>query len=103
VPLCRSQEDLASALDEVAATDMTAESARAVVEGGREGEGCLNWSQVVLQMPGRSSAECQVRWLNHVAPGVNNGPWSKEEDKKLLALASRGEATPQAHAAVRSN
>ncbi|CAG9316962.1 unnamed protein product [Blepharisma stoltei] len=34
----------------------------------------------------RTGKQCKERWNNHLDPNVNKGPWSNEEDLKLLEL-----------------
>lgn len=37
----------------------------------------------------KTAKDCQMYWDNFMSPAVNNGPWSKEEDKKLMKLAQQ--------------
>lgn len=34
----------------------------------------------------RSAKQCRERWNNHVNPEVNRGPWTPDQDSKLLSL-----------------
>lgn len=42
-----------------------------------------------LRVPGRSGVECRAQWANRLRPGINLGPWTKEEDARLLQLAEQ--------------
>lgn len=47
----------------------------------------VNWEQLAsMYLVGRSSAECQARWLNFEDPLINHNPWTANEDKHLLLL-----------------
>ena len=37
----------------------------------------------------RSPRECQMRWENVLSNRINKGPWSKEEEVQLRALARK--------------
>jgi hypothetical protein len=32
----------------------------------------------------RSDRQCRERWKNYLAPGLNQGPWTKAEDRLLV-------------------
>lgn len=46
--------------------------------------GPQDWNIVASYLPGRSGKQCRERWKNHLAPNIQKGPWSKEEDTILL-------------------
>jgi hypothetical protein len=48
----------------------------------RYGDG--DWAAVAEQMPGRNVRQCRERWFNYLSPSVTNGPWSSEDDARLL-------------------
>lgn len=43
-----------------------------------------NWKKVSEQMDGRSPIQCLHRWTKILKPGLVKGPWTVEEDKKLI-------------------
>lgn len=46
--------------------------------------GPRRWSKVSGHIPGRNAKQCRERWVNHLDPTVNKGPWSSEEDRVLI-------------------
>ncbi|XP_055702339.1 myb protein isoform X2 [Phlebotomus papatasi] len=48
-----------------------------------------NWSIVAKQMKDRTDVQCQQRWTKVVNPELIKGPWTKEEDDKVVELVSR--------------
>lgn len=47
------------------------------------------WVEISKRVPGRNSKQCRERWFNNLDPSVNHGPWTEEEDAKLLQLAEQ--------------
>lgn len=45
-----------------------------------------NWTTLATQLGTRSGKQCRERWLNHLDPVINKGPWTKEEDELLIRL-----------------
>lgn len=45
------------------------------------GEG--SWKLVAKHMPNRTTRQCRERYKNYLAPDIQNGPWTPEEDKLL--------------------
>lgn len=45
-----------------------------------------NWTTLATQLGTRSGKQCRERWLNHLDPDINKGPWTKEEDELLMRL-----------------
>jgi hypothetical protein len=46
--------------------------------------GDSDWLLISDQMNGRNARQCRERWINYLAPSLNNGPWTPEEDMLLL-------------------
>lgn len=42
--------------------------------------GKKRWSKIASFMSLRNGKQCRARWFNHLDPGINKGPWTKEED-----------------------
>ena len=55
--------------------------------------GSSNWVLVASELAdwNRTGKQCRERWLNHLAPEVQHGVWSADEDLRLLqAVAEHG-------------
>lgn len=50
--------------------------------------GPRNWTALAAHMTSRSGKQCRERWLNHLDPSIKKGPWSQEEDDRLVMLHS---------------
>ncbi|XP_035831339.1 uncharacterized protein LOC110869272 isoform X3 [Helianthus annuus] len=49
----------------------------------------VRWKDLAsMYVTGRSGAECESRWRNCEDPLINHGPWTINEDKKLLHIVS---------------
>lgn len=54
--------------------------------------GVGKWQQITqaleidYEIMGRTGKQCRERWLNHLHPDVNKGPWSQEEETQLFLL-----------------
>ncbi|XP_055688024.1 myb protein isoform X7 [Lutzomyia longipalpis] len=48
-----------------------------------------NWTSIAKQMKDRTDVQCQQRWSKVVNPELIKGPWTKEEDDKVVELVSR--------------
>ncbi|CAB3376213.1 Hypothetical predicted protein [Cloeon dipterum] len=48
-----------------------------------------NWEVVSSYFPLRSDIQCQQRWQKVVNPELIKGPWTKEEDDKVVSLVKR--------------
>ena len=47
--------------------------------------GISNWKKIAKEMStNRTAKSCRERYILYLAPGVNNDPWSSEEDALLL-------------------
>ncbi|GIY12196.1 myb-related protein B [Caerostris extrusa] len=51
---------------------------------GTYGEG--QWEKVASHFPDRSDVMCQQRWYKVLNPELVKGPWTKEEDEKVIEL-----------------
>lgn len=47
--------------------------------------GPRRWSKVSGHIPGRNAKQCRERWVNHLDPTVNKGPWDPSEDRILVS------------------
>ncbi|XP_011873461.1 PREDICTED: myb protein isoform X2 [Vollenhovia emeryi] len=54
----------------------------------RQGTG-LRWDIISGQFPDRSDVQCQQRWAKVVNPELVKGPWTKEEDEKVVELVEK--------------
>lgn len=50
--------------------------------------GTKNWKTVSLFMIDRTPRQCRERWKYYLAPEVENGPWTQDEDNKLIELVA---------------
>eukprot|EP00918_Siedleckia_nematoides_P012093 GHVU01026529.1.p1 GENE.GHVU01026529.1~~GHVU01026529.1.p1 ORF type:complete len:258 (+),score=31.02 GHVU01026529.1:740-1513(+) len=60
------------------------------------------WDEVAKHVPGRverTGRDCQIQWMHHHDPTVNRGPWTKDEDLKIIALAAKYEGRHWQHVA----
>lgn len=48
----------------------------------------VDWNLVAKRMINRNPRQCKERWFYYLCPEVNNGEWSKEEDKLLREKVS---------------
>lgn len=46
--------------------------------------GPKNWKKIADKIQGRSAIQCLHRWTKILQPGLVKGPWTIEEDRKLL-------------------
>jgi hypothetical protein len=44
------------------------------------------WSDIAKTVPGKSLVQVRERWIYHLDPSLNKGPWSNEEDSILCRL-----------------
>lgn len=63
----------------------------------------LLWRELAKSIPGRSNKDCRRRWWNSLAEGTAKGPWSEDEDSKLIeAVRKHGTNWAQVARAVAS-
>ncbi|KAL0978668.1 hypothetical protein UPYG_G00173700 [Umbra pygmaea] len=48
-----------------------------------------DWKYIASLIPNRSEHQCQHRWLKVLDPGLVKGPWTKEEDEKVIELVNK--------------
>jgi hypothetical protein len=51
--------------------------------------GGKNWKKISQHIKGRSSIQCLHRWTKILQPGLVKGPWTLEEDRKLIEWVRR--------------
>ena len=49
--------------------------------------GDMAWNEIAKEMEYRNVRQCHDRWYYYLNPQLNNTPWTKEEDKRLIKLA----------------
>ena len=52
-----------------------------------------NWKKVAEKIKGRTSIQCLHRWSKILQPGLVKGPWTIEEDRKLVEWVKKEGAT----------
>eukprot|EP00604_Paraphysomonas_vestita_P003115 CAMPEP_0174820820 /NCGR_PEP_ID=MMETSP1107-20130205/4872_1 /TAXON_ID=36770 /ORGANISM="Paraphysomonas vestita, Strain GFlagA" /LENGTH=157 /DNA_ID=CAMNT_0016036859 /DNA_START=54 /DNA_END=524 /DNA_ORIENTATION=- len=51
--------------------------------------GGKNWKKISERLVGRSDVQCLHRWQKVLKPGLIKGPWTKEEDDKVIELVGK--------------
>ena len=51
--------------------------------------GTKNWKAVAARFPHRKEIECLNRWNRVLKPTLIKGPWTEEEDRKVVELVKR--------------
>ncbi|XP_019340180.1 myb-related protein B isoform X3 [Alligator mississippiensis] len=51
--------------------------------------GQTDWKFLASHFPNRSDQQCQYRWLRVLNPDLVKGPWTKEEDQKVIELVKK--------------
>ncbi|XP_045077558.1 myb-related protein A-like isoform X3 [Coregonus clupeaformis] len=54
-----------------------------------EQHGADSWKLVANNFPGRTDGQCQHRWQKVLNPELVKGPWTKEEDQKVIDLVHK--------------
>ncbi|XP_024135700.1 myb-related protein A isoform X1 [Oryzias melastigma] len=54
-----------------------------------EQHGTESWKLVATFFPGRTDGQCQHRWQKVLNPELVKGPWTKEEDQKVIDLVRK--------------
>ena len=49
----------------------------------------INWSKIAEKFENKNARQCQTRWQNILDPNRVKGPWTKEEDNKLIELVNK--------------
>ncbi|CAM8953704.1 unnamed protein product [Rhodiola kirilowii] len=47
--------------------------------------GARNWNNIAASIEGRTGKSCRLRWFNQLNPMIKKGPFSKEEEDRLIA------------------
>jgi hypothetical protein len=58
-----------------------------------------NWKKVAEHIKGRTSIQCLHRWSKILQPGLVKGPWTIEEDRKLMDWVRKEGPTKWSHCA----
>jgi len=48
--------------------------------------GAKNWKRIAEMVPGRTYVQCLHRWQKVLNPTLVKGPWTEEEDRKVIEL-----------------
>ncbi|OHT11542.1 Myb-like DNA-binding domain containing protein [Tritrichomonas foetus] len=48
--------------------------------------GTKSWTKLASLLPGRVGKQCRERWMHHLDPKINHGPWLPQEDMKIIEL-----------------
>ena len=48
--------------------------------------GGKTWKKIAAYLPGKTEVQCLHRWTKVLNPDVTKGPWTAEEDRKVLYL-----------------
>ncbi|KAM4718622.1 myb-related protein A isoform 2-T3 [Anableps anableps] len=54
-----------------------------------EQHGTESWKLIATFFPGRTDGQCQHRWQKVLNPELVKGPWTKEEDQKVIDLVRK--------------
>ncbi|XP_068093556.1 myb-related protein A isoform X2 [Hyperolius riggenbachi] len=52
-------------------------------------QGSDNWGLIACHFPSRSDIQCQHRWQKVLNPELIKGPWTKEEDQRVVELVHK--------------
>ncbi|KAL2090770.1 hypothetical protein ACEWY4_013033 [Coilia grayii] len=48
-----------------------------------------DWKRIASYLPNRSEPQCQHRWFKVLDPDLVKGPWTKEEDERVIELVKK--------------
>lgn len=51
--------------------------------------GTKNWKLVASKIDGRDQGQCQHRWQKVLKPSLIKGPWTEDEDRKVVELVKK--------------
>jgi hypothetical protein len=51
--------------------------------------GAKNWKTIAKYLPHRTEVQCLHRWQKVLKPSLIKGPWTEEEDRKVIELVSK--------------
>eukprot|EP00529_Nitzschia_sp_RCC80_P005226 CAMPEP_0113486984 /NCGR_PEP_ID=MMETSP0014_2-20120614/25278_1 /TAXON_ID=2857 /ORGANISM="Nitzschia sp." /LENGTH=991 /DNA_ID=CAMNT_0000380673 /DNA_START=28 /DNA_END=3003 /DNA_ORIENTATION=+ /assembly_acc=CAM_ASM_000159 len=51
--------------------------------------GAKNWKQIAARIHGRSEVQCLHRWQKVLKPSLIKGPWTADEDRKVVELVKK--------------
>ena len=54
-----------------------------------EENGAKNWKLIAKRLPDRTEVQCLHRWQKVLKPSLIKGPWTAEEDNKVLELVKK--------------
>jgi transcription factor MYB, plant len=54
-----------------------------------EDHGAKNWKLISTRLPGRSEVQCLHRWQKVLKPTLVKGPWTGDEDRKVVELVKK--------------
>lgn len=54
-----------------------------------EEHGAKNWKLISTHLPGRTEVQCLHRWQKVLKPSLVKGPWTAEEDRKVVELVGK--------------
>ena len=54
-----------------------------------EEHGAKNWKLISSRLPGRSEVQCLHRWQKVLKPSLVKGPWTADEDRKVVELVKK--------------
>ena len=49
----------------------------------------INWNKISEKLENKNARQCQTRWQNILDPNRIKGPWTEEEDQKLIELVKK--------------
>lgn len=54
-----------------------------------EKNGAKNWKLIAERLPERTEVQCLHRWQKVLKPTLVKGPWTAEEDRKVIELVKK--------------